>query len=230
MKKLFISLALAFLQLAASAYPRPCDHPRLLLHAGEEEQILQAIATQKIMAEADSAILSFCNETLPLPPHQRRMAGFRLERMQLPLTRIFFLSYAYRVHGDRRYAERAIEEMMGVAAFEDWNPGHFLDVAEITMGMAIGYDWLYDLLTVEQRRIVAEAIKKHSFEAAKDETKAWFYTAFQNWNQVCNAGLVFGAIALWDEHNIDSYRIMVKCFGSNYLVLRDGYSKDGAYA
>ena len=230
MKFRFLPAALILISALAHAYPQPCDHPRLLLHAGEEEEIRLAIETQPVMAEADSAILAYCDETLYQPPHPRRMAGFRIERMQVPLQRIFYLSYAYRVHGDRRYADRAIEEMLNTAEYEDWNPGHFLDVAEITMGMAIGYDWLYDEMTAEQRRRVASAISRHGLDASKIDKDAWFYTAFQNWNQVCNAGLVFGAIAVWDEYRDDAVMILDKCFDSNYLTLTEGYSKEGAYA
>ena len=230
MKFRFLPAALILISALAHAYPQPCDHPRLLLHAGEEEEIRLAIETQPVMAEADSAILAYCDETLYQPPHPRRMAGFRIERMQVPLQRIFYLSYAYRVHGDRRYADRAIEEMLNTAEYEDWNPGHFLDVAEITMGMAIGYDWLYDEMTAEQRRKVASAISRHGLDASKIDKDAWFYTAFQNWNQVCNAGLVFGAIAVWDEYRDDAVIILDKCFDSNYLTLTEGYSKEGAYA
>ncbi len=230
MKFRFLPAALILISALAHAYPQPCDHPRLLLHAGEEEEIRLAIETQPVMAEADSAILAYCDETLNQPPHPRRMAGFRIERMQVPLQRIFYLSYAYRVHGDRRYADRAIEEMLNTAEYEDWNPGHFLDVAEITMGMAIGYDWLYDEMTAEQRRRVASAISRHGLDASKIDKDAWFYTAFQNWNQVCNAGLVFGAIAVWDEYRDDAVMILDKCFDSNYLTLTEGYSKEGAYA
>ena len=230
MKYKLLSIALVLLPLLAHAYPDPCSRPRLLLHAGEEEQIRKAIATQPVMAEADSAILAYCEETMLQPPHPRKMAGFRIERMQVPLQRIFYLSYAYRVHGERRYADRAIEEMMNAASYSDWNPGHFLDVAEITMGMSIGYDWLYDQMTPAQRQTVSAAIKKNGLDASKDDMYAWFYTAFQNWNQVCNAGMVFGAIATWDENHEDAVLVLDKCFGSNYRTLRDGYSKEGAYA
>ena len=230
MKFRFLPASLILISALAHAYPQPCGHPRLLLHAGEEEEIRLAIETQPVMAEADSAILAYCDETLNQPPHPRRMAGFRIERMQVPLQRLFYLSYAYRVHGDRRYADRAIEEMLNTAEYEDWNPGHFLDVAEITMGMAIGYDWLYDEMTAEQRRRVASAISRHGLDASKIDKDAWFYTAFQNWNQVCNAGLVFGAIAVWDEYRDDAVMILDKCFDSNYLTLTEGYSKEGAYA
>lgn len=45
---------------------------------------------------------------------------------------------------DSRFLERARQEMLAVASFSDWNPSHFLDVAEMTVVMCIGYDWLYD--------------------------------------------------------------------------------------
>ncbi len=45
------------------------------------------------------------------------------------LTRIYFLSYAWRMTGDDRYARRAEREMLNVCAFPDWNSSHFLDVS-----------------------------------------------------------------------------------------------------
>ena len=230
MRKTALTILLALSALVSSAYPRPCPHPRLLLHSGEEVQIRAAIASQPVMASADSALMAYCDEVLSLPPHEKKMAGFRIYKMQEPLRRIFALAYAYRVHGDRKYADRAIREMMTVADYDNWNPGHYLDVAEITMGMAIGYDWLYDVLTPAERETVAAAIKKHGFDSSYDDKSAWFYTAFQNWNQVCNAGLVYGAIALWDEYHTDAVNMLDNCFGSNYLTLQEGYSEEGAYA
>ena len=43
-----------------------------------------------------------------------------------------------------RGTERLEEEMLAAAGFSDWNPGSFLDVAEMTTALAIGYDWLHD--------------------------------------------------------------------------------------
>lgn len=229
MKRL-LTIALLMLPLLAQAYPRPCDHPRLLLHAGEEESVRAAIASQSILQEADKAIISYCDKLLELPPFERKMAGKRIDNMREVLKRVFHLSYAYRIHGDRRYADRAIEEMINAVNYIDWNPSHYLDVAEICMGVSIGYDWLYDVMTPEQRKTVAEGIKKHAFETSQKDSYTWFYNAFHNWNQVCNAGLVYGAIALWNEYYDDANRIMDRCFATNYLPLREGYSDEGAYA
>ena len=48
---------------------------------------------------------------------------------------------------EKKYLNRAVKEMLAVSAFSDWNPSHFLDVAEMTMAVSIGYDWLYDGLS-----------------------------------------------------------------------------------
>ena len=86
--------------------------------------------------------------------------------------------------------------MLAVSRFTDWNPTHFLDVGEMVMALAIGYDWLYDSLQPDTRRMVREAIVAKGFDAAKNTRHAWFYTAKNNWNSVCNSGLAYGALAL----------------------------------
>lgn len=229
MKRLIL-IAFVLLPVVAPAYPKPCGHPRLLLKAGEEDAVRSAIAVQPVLKEADAAIMSYCDKVLVLPPHPRKMAGQRIDNMREVLKRIFSLSYAYRVHSDIRYADRAITEMLSAAEYVDWNPKHFLDAAEICMGMSIGYDWLYDLLSDKQKGIIAEAIRNNAFITSQNDKYNWFYSAFHNWNQVCNAGLVYGAIALWDEYNNYANLILDRCFDTNYLPLREGYSDEGAYA
>jgi len=40
---------------------------------------------------------------------------------------------------------------LAAARFGDWNPKHFLDVAEMTFALAIWYDWLFDQLDTNLR-------------------------------------------------------------------------------
>ena len=49
-------------------------------------------------------------------------------------------------------------EMNAAAAFKDWNPARWIDTAEMTHAFAIGYDWLYNALTPEERGTIREAI------------------------------------------------------------------------
>ena len=48
--------------------------------------------------------------------------------------------------------------MLAAARFSDWNPSHFLDVAEMTFALAVGYDWLYDQLDRASRKEIRTAI------------------------------------------------------------------------
>lgn len=64
----------------------------------------------------------------------------------------------YHLAGDPRYSDRAWQELEAAAAFPDWNPAHFLDTAEMTCALALGYDWLYRQWTEQQRHLLREAI------------------------------------------------------------------------
>ena len=67
------------------------------------------------------------------------------------MHRVYTLALLYRSGRRPQYADRAWQELEAAANFKDWNPRHFLDTAEMTHAFAIGYDWLYDVWTPEQR-------------------------------------------------------------------------------
>ena len=68
------------------------------------------------------------------------------------------MAMAYRLSGDERFADGAITEMLGAAKLENWDPHMFLSVAQITTALAIGYDWLYDVMTPQDRETIRSAI------------------------------------------------------------------------
>ena len=47
-----------------------------------------------------------------------------------------------------------------------WSPSHFLDDAEMTTAVAIGYDWCYDYLKPAKREIIEKAILEKAFGPA----------------------------------------------------------------
>jgi hypothetical protein len=90
--------------------------------------------------------------------------------------------------------------MLAIAAFSDWNPSHFLDVAEMTLAMSIGYDWCYDKLSPESRTIIRDAILKKGIEPSLDaKSNSNWLNAEHNWNQVCHTGMSYGAMAIWED-------------------------------
>ena len=195
----------------------PVAHPRLLMRAGEEPKGV----TEGLFKAADSVIVSFSRKTLKQPPVERTMIGRRLlHTSRTVLKRTFWLGYTYRVHGGEAYARRAIDEMLAASAFPDWNPSHFLDVGEMTMALAIGYDWLYDRMTPAERETVARAIIDKGLKPAGNKADAWFYRNENNWNSVCNAGMVYGALAVWEEDPEFCQSMLEKSLESNKLAYK----------
>jgi len=207
---------LFFLTTILSAQ-EPVPHPRLLMPVGEE----LLVSPESMFARADSVIVAFSDAVLSEPPVTRTFIGRRLlGTSREALKRIFWLSYTYRVHGGEAYARRAIDEMLAVSAFKDWNPAHFLDVGEMTMAAAIGYDWLYDRMTPRERTEVARAIIDKGLKPALNENDAWFYRSEINWNSVCNAGMVYGALAVWEEDPEFCRSMLEKSLESNKLAFK----------
>ena len=211
----------------------PGPHPRLLVsdeERGQDEgyhyqyeyslKDLQDYANGNTVArQADSVIVAFSDAVLAEPPVTRDFIGRRLlGTSREALKRIFWLSYTYRVHGGEAYARKAIDEMLAVSAFKDWNPAHFLDVGEMTMAVAIGYDWLFDQMTPRERKTVARAIIDKGLKPALNPKDAWFYTSEINWNSVCNAGMVYGALAVWEEDPEFCRSMLLKSLESNKLA------------
>ncbi|MEY3500078.1 MAG: hypothetical protein RL308_1747, partial [Bacteroidota bacterium] len=124
-------------------------HPRLLLKQGEEKKINALIQKNTGMLLVHQAIIDDADKILLKSPSERVLKGKRLLAVSNEaFKRIYFLSYAYRMTSDVKYASRAEKELVAVCDFQDWNPSHFLDVAGMSMAVAIGYDWLYDTLSV----------------------------------------------------------------------------------
>ena len=204
-------------------------HPRILLLKDDEAAVRTSLASNPVWKKMHEAILKECGKIEGLPPLERIQIGRRLLSVSREcIRRVFYLSYAYRMTGEDKYFQRAEKEMLAVAAFSDWNPPHFLDVAEMTMGMAIGYDWLNDKLSEESKELIRVAILKKGIEPSFDDKYNGFLKATHNWNQVCNAGMTFGALAVADEYPDTSKQIIDRALNTISLPMED-YKPDGAY-
>lgn len=204
-------------------------HPRILLAPGQEKVIQQKIASDKLAQKLHQSMLAECDKMLSVAPQERIKIGRRLLSVSREaLRRLFFLSYAYRISGQDKYLKRAEQEMLTIAAFSDWNPSHFLDVGEMTMAMAIGYDWLYDGLSETSRTQIKAAIRQKGIDASLVPSQNSWLKASHNWNQVCNAGMVFGAMAVYEDDPTLAKSIINRAIDSVVLPMGD-YAPDGAY-
>ncbi len=210
-------------------------HPRLLMLAGEERTVREKIAANPFLGQVHDHILASCEEWLDQPDPVRRIEGDVLLGQSRKIFRqVYFLSYAWRMTGEERYAHRAERIMLAAARFEDWHPSHFLDAAEMTMALAIGYDWLYDRLPDSSRRTIREAILEkgiaESFpETATDKRNCSWLKKKNNWNAVCNTGMAFGALATWEDNPGLSERVVCRAVKLVRDVALREYLPDGNY-
>jgi len=181
-------------------------HPRLLLLEGEEEQIKAKIRESEFLREVHNYIINRCNQILNEPLLERIITGRRLLSIsRRALENIYYLSYAWRMTGDDRYAARAEKEMVNVSNFKDWNPSHFLDAAEMTFALSIGYDWLYSYISEQTKEAVRKAIVEKGINESVPETSSHrenyhYLKKVNNWNPVCNTGMAFGAIVTFEQN------------------------------
>jgi hypothetical protein len=205
------------------------NHPRILFSEGEEDVVRKKIEIDLTYNFLHKIIIKECDQLVLSPPEGRILSGGRLLKTARECRRrIFFLAYAYRITRDTKYLFRAEQELVSIAAFPDWNPSHFLDVAEMTMGMAIGYDWLYNGLSVKTRSLVEQAIIRKGLEPSLIEANNAWLKANHNWNQVCNAGMAYGALAVMDLKP-DLAKAMLDRAITTVKLPMDQYLPDGAY-
>ena len=204
-------------------------HPRILLFSGEEAAIRQTISSDTVWRNVHHVIISASDSLLVKEPIKRIQIGRRLlDKSREAIRRLFYLSYAYRTTSDKKYFLRAEKELLTISAFSDWNPSHFLDVAEMTLAVSIGYDWLYNELSPASRETIREAILKKGLEPSLNSKYNGWLTVEHNWNQVCNAGMTYGAMAIYESQPELARKIINRAIGAIVLPMKD-YAPDGIY-
>lgn len=204
-------------------------HPRILLFGDEKQQIEQSIAESQVWKKMHEAILKESDRIIDLPPVERIQIGRRLlDKSREALRRIFQLSYAWRMTGEQKYFDRCEKELLAISNFTDWNPSHFLDVAEMTMAVSIGYDWLYPALSDKSKQTIREAIINKGLKQSFDEKYNSWLKVVNNWNQVCNAGMTYGALAIAENEPELAKTVIDRALNSIHLPM-DEYKPDGAY-
>ena len=176
------------------------DHPRLFATKGQLAGLRQKIEQDSTAGALAAGIVKEADLLLKIKPIERKLQGRRLlDQSRRCVKRTLVLSTAYHLTGKERYAERCEEEMLAVAAFTDWNPSHFLDVGEMTLALAVGYDWLFERLSESSRKTIGRAIiEKGVILPWSTKHKGWV-RASNNWGQVCHGGLAAGALAVLED-------------------------------
>jgi hypothetical protein len=213
--------------------------PSLLLSDARLAGITRQAAEDPLMRDLLKAVKKGADSRLETPVVTRPEGSQILEASRQAKATITSLALQYRLTGDRRYLDRAVLEMREVCAWEDWGPKHFLDTAEMAYGVALGYTWLYDDLDAPDRALIetgllnnALALAPDSYLEGKGRSGQWRAmgegTAKNNWNFVCNSGLLAAAYALKHKEP-DLARVVEEGAVKSLPLAMDSYKPDGAW-
>ncbi|SDU30857.1 Heparinase II/III-like protein [Verrucomicrobium sp. GAS474] len=201
---------------------RPADVARL------KEQIVADPVSRRL----SEVLLRRADKLLTTPLLVRQMRGRRLlDVSRAAESRILVLAMAARLTDDPRYVARARAELLNVAAFDDWNPSHFLDVAEMSLAVSIGLDWLHDSLSPADRALLSEALRTKALRPSFDAPvgQLWWITGDNNWCQVCHGGLVAAALATWEDDPALAESVIRRARANLGKAALAAYAPDGAY-
>jgi len=185
-------------------------HPRLFADERGFAALKARLGKEELLTAGAEFVRVTADACLETKPCERIKEGKRLLGVsRTALYRINTLALSYRLYGNKAHLDRAIAEMRAVCAFSDWNPSHFLDVGEMTLAVAIGYDWLYNDMDETTRKEIAAGLRRCGLDASRKPLR-WI-RSHSNWGQVCHAGILAGALALAEENPAETARFVQRC-------------------
>jgi hypothetical protein len=98
----------------------------------------------------------------------------------------------------------------------------------MTHAVALGYDWLYNFWSEEQKKILQQAILKKGLNPALEvySKEVGWHKGNINWNQVCNGGISIGALAIAEHIPEIASKILCTAIESIQLPMK-AYEPDG---
>ncbi|MCK3685345.1 heparinase II/III family protein [Maribellus sp. YY47] len=207
------------------------SQPRLVLNSAIESNLKKSLKSDPVVQNMYKAIKLNAESIMDKSFLERKLEGRRLLGVSREmLYRINMLGIVYRIEKNPVVLKRINDELIAVCNFTDWNPSHFLDVAEMSMAVAFALDWTAGKLpksTIEMAKtaLIEKGIKPSWPESGKDPS--WAY-GHNNWNQVCNGGMIAASISIAEKDPELAAKTISRALDGMVQALKQ-YSPDGVY-
>ncbi len=210
--------------------------PRLVLDRENEKILRKKLKTDPLIQNIYAAIQlnaelvlekDLISVNIPDNPNsQKNQLGISRDF----LHRVNMLAMVYRLEKDPNILKRLNEEVISACNFPTWNPRHFLDVGEMSLAIALALDWTAGDLPKSTIALAKNALVEKGIKPSWPEdgsTPGWVNNT-NNWNQVCNAGMIAASIAVAEaEPELAAKTIYRSIDGMNNALHE--YAPDGAY-
>lgn len=206
------------------------DLPRLIYTKKSVKLIQEKIKTDAALKNMYAAIKLNADAIYKLPLLERIIEGRRmLDVSRELLYRINMLGFVYLMEEDKKSLNRINDELVAVCNFINWNPSHFLDVAEMSLGVAIAVDWTQGNLPESTVQLAKKALLEKAIQKSWRKNSKWKIAYGKtNWNQVCAGGLIAASLVIADEHPEIASKTIKRALEGLPNALAT-YGPDGAY-
>lgn len=207
------------------------SQPRLVLNSTIEKELRKKLKTDPVTQNLYKTILANSVEIQKEPLLERKLEGRRLLGVSRKmLYRINILGMVYRIEKDPKILARINDEVSAVCNFSDWNPSHYLDVAEMSMAVAFALDWTAGKLPKSTIDLAKTALIEKGIKPSWPENGSqpgWAY-GHNNWNQVCNGGMIAASITIAEKDPELAAKTISRALDGMTSALIQ-YSPDGVY-
>ncbi len=150
---------------------------------------------------------------------------------------IFNLALGYRLTNEEYMLLEAKRFIKAVLGYEKWGNAHLvnldLSASWILWGLSLGYDWIADYLSEEEKQEILAKIEHHAkiiYDYAKANKKGWTVNYCQNHNWINFNGLATAGYVLKKHINKceEYYKFAIENFESVFeLMPEDGSNYEG---
>ena len=210
-------------------------HPRLILTPRLQKSLRKKVVSKPfisnpVLKNTYQAIQRDAEKIFDKPLLERKQIGRRLLSVSREmLYRMNMLGMVYAMEKEERVLSRIQQELEAVCKFSDWNPSHYLDVAEMSLAVALGLDWCYYELPPSTREMAEQALIEKGIKPSYDPSgNVGWIKGSNNWNQVCHAGMIAASLMIVDrDPELAAKTIHRALEGIPHALIE--YGPDGAY-
>jgi hypothetical protein len=208
------------------------ESPRLVLNAKIDKILRNKLNSDPVVQNIYQTIKLNADQVLQKPFLERIKIGKRLLSVSREmLYRINMLGMVYYIEKDPKILERIDGEVKAVCQFSDWNPSHYLDVGEMSMAVAFALDWTTGDLPESTIELALNALIEKGIKPSynkESRSNTWWINGNNNWNQVCNGGMIAASIAI-AERDPELAATTIRRSIDGFPHALDEYGPDGVY-
>jgi len=207
------------------------NHPRLILTPEIEKDLKKKLKSDPLVLAYYQYLQNEATKTLEEPLLKRELTGFRLLSVSRRMAeRMGVLCMVYRMDKDPVILTRINDELQAVCAFSDWNPQHFLDIAEMSFAVALALDWVGNALPDQTVDVAKSSLIEKGLKPSFNETgtRMFWINSSNNWNAVCHGGMIAASLAIAEKDPELAARTISRALEKLPGSLKE-YGPDGIY-